>query len=126
MDEPEKEAPPVASVAPPPPKPTVVRERPAVKKPIRLTEDMAKPVMLSGSQPEYPPDVKSQGIEGVVIVRYTIAEDGSVKDVKALKGPPELHAACIEKVKGWRFQPIIVDGSPQAVVRMARFAFRIK
>ena len=49
MDEPEKEAPPVASVAPPPPKPTVVREKPAVKKPIRLTEDMAKPVMLSGS-----------------------------------------------------------------------------
>jgi protein TonB len=126
MEEPEKEAPPVASVAPPP-KPTVVREKPAVKKPIRLTEDMAKPVMLSGSKsPEYPPDIKSQGIEGTVILRYVIAEDGSVKDVKALKGPPELHATCIATVKAWRFQPIIVDGAPQAVVRMARFSFRIK
>jgi TonB family protein len=127
MEEEPKEAPaPVETVAPPPPKPTVVREKPQVKKPIRLTEDMPKPVQLVTKTPEYPSEAKSAGIEGVVIVRYVIAEDGSVRDVKALKGPPELQAACIEAVKTWRFQPIIVDGSPQAVVRMARFPFRIR
>ena len=41
-----KEAPAVVSAAPPPPPPPVVRERPTVKKPIRLTEDMPKPVQL--------------------------------------------------------------------------------
>jgi len=112
-----------APVAPPPP---VVREKPAVKKPIRLTEDMPKPVQLTTKTPDYPADAKSAGIEGVVIVRYVIAEDGSVRDVKALKGPPELQPACIEAVKTWRFQPIVVDGSPVAVVRMARFPFRIR
>jgi protein TonB len=125
-EEPKEAPPPVATVAPPPPKPTVVREKPQVKKPIRLTEDMPKPVQLVTKTPEYPAEAKSSGIEGVVIVRYVIAEDGSVRDVKALKGPPELQAACIEAVKTWRFQPIIVDGSPQAVVRMARFPFRIR
>ena len=69
---------------------------------------------------------KAAGIEGVVIVRYVIGEDGSVRDVKALKGPPGLQPACIALVKTYRFQPIIVDGSPQAVVRMARFNFRIR
>jgi len=126
MEEAPKQAPAVASAPPPPPPPPVVRERPAVKKPIRLTEDMPKPVQLVTKTPDYPSDAKSAGIEGVVIVRYVIGEDGSVRDVKALKGPPELQAACVEAVKTWRFQPIIVDGSPQAVVRMARFPFRIK
>ena len=93
---------------------------------MKRTEDMPKPVQLVTKTPDYPSDAKSAGIEGVVIVRYVIGEDGSVRDVKALKGPPELQAACVEAVKTWRFQPIIVDGSPQAVVRMARFPFRIK
>jgi protein TonB len=126
MEEAPKEAPAIVSAAPPPPPPPVVRERPTVKKPIRLTEDMPKPVQLVTKTPDYPSDAKAAGIEGVVIVRYVIGEDGSVRDVKALKGPPELQAACVEAVKTWRFQPIIVDGTPQAVVRMARFPFRIK
>jgi protein TonB len=127
MEEEQKEQPKeIASAAPPPPPPPVVREKPQAKKPMRLTEDMPKPVQLTTKTPEYPPAAKSAGIEGVVIVRYVIAEDGSVRDVKALKGPPELQEVCVSAVKTWRFQPIIVDGSPVAVVRMARFPFRIR
>ena len=126
MEDSPKAAPAVVSAAPAPPPPPVMRERVAAKKPIRLTEDMPKPVQLAMTTPSYPPDVKAAGIEGVVIVRYVIAEDGSVRDVKALKGPPELQSACVEAVKTWRFQPIIVDGSPVAVVRMARFPFHIR
>ena len=128
MEEEPKEVATVAPSAAPPPPPPVVREKPQAKKPIRLTEDMPKPVQLAGegAKPEYPSDVKSAGIEGVVIVRYVIGEDGSVRDIKVLKGPPELHATCIATVKTFRFKPIIIDGAPQAVVRMARFSFRIR
>jgi TonB family protein len=116
----------IASAAPPPPPPPVVRAKPQVKKPIRLTEDMPKPVQLVSDTPRYPPEAKAAGIEGVVIVKYIIAEDGSVRDAKVLKGPPELEAACLESVRKWRFQPIIVDGAPVAVVRIARFPFHIR
>jgi protein TonB len=125
-EEPKEEPKEIASAAPPPPPPPVIRQKPVAKKPIRLTEDMPKPVQLVMKTPEYPAAAKAAGIEGVVIVRYVIAEDGSVRDVKALKGPPELQQGCVETVKTWRFQPIIVDGSPVAVVRMARFPFRIR
>jgi protein TonB len=127
-EEPKEVAPAASSAAPPPPPPPVVREKPQAKKPIRLTEDMPKPVQLAGegAKPEYPAEVKSAGIEGVVIVRYVIGEDGSVRDIKVLKGPPELHATCIATVKSFRFRPIVIDGAPQAVVRMARFSFRIR
>jgi protein TonB len=128
MEEEPKAAPAVVSAAPVAPPPPVVREKPQPKKPIRLTEDMPKPVQLVGSgvQPEWDPQAKAAGIEGVVIIRYVIGEDGSVRDVKALKGPPELQPACIAIVKTYRFSPIIVDGAPVAVVRMARFSFRIR
>ncbi|HEX6272358.1 MAG TPA: TonB family protein, partial [Polyangiaceae bacterium] len=114
MEEAPKEEPkPVVSAAPAPAPTPVVRQKPVEKKAIRLTEDMPKPQRLSGStMPEYPPDVKSAGVEGVVIVRYVIGEDGSVRDVKALKGPTELHAASVATVKTWRFKPTVVDGSP--------------
>lgn len=117
----------VASAAPPPPPPPpVVQPKPAVKKPIRLTEDMPKPVQTVMKTPEYPAAAKAEGIEGVVIVKYVIAEDGSVRDAKVLKGPPELADACLTAVRTWRFQPIIVDGSAVAVVRIARFPFHIR
>jgi TonB family protein len=127
-EEPEEKPaePAIASAAPPPPPPPVVKAKPTIKKPIRLTEDMPKPVQLVMKTPEYPADAKAAGIEGVVIVKYVIAEDGSVRDVKALKGPPELQATCIEAVRSWRYQPVIVDGVPTAVVRVARFPFRIR
>lgn len=128
MEEEPKETAPVETVAPPPTAAPIVREKPKAKKPIRLTEDMPKPVQLvgSGASPEYNPEAKAAGIEGVVIIRYVIGEDGSVRDVRALKGPPELQPSCLALVKTYRFQPIIVDGSPVAVVRMARFSFRIR
>ncbi|HEY3498991.1 MAG TPA: TonB family protein [Polyangiaceae bacterium] len=127
QEEEEKPAEPaIASAAPPPPPAPIVRAKPAVKKPIRLTEDMPKPVQIVMKTPDYPSDAKAAGIEGVVVVKYVIGEDGSVRDVKALKGPPELQSVCVEAVRSWRFSPVIVDGAAVAVVRMARFPFRIR
>jgi protein TonB len=126
-DDDRKPEPAVASAAPPPPPPPpVVHVKPAAKKAIRLTEDMPKPVQTVMKTPEYPSAAKAAGIEGVVIVKYVIGEDGSVRDAKVLKGPPELADACLAAVRTWRFQPIIVDGSPVAVVRVARFPFHIR
>jgi protein TonB len=122
----DRPAPAIESAAVPPPPPPLVKEKPAVRKPLRLTEDMPKPEQLAMKTPEYPAAAKTAGIEGVVIVKYVIAEDGSVRDVKALKGPTELQQSCIDAVKQWRFRPILVDGSPVAVVRVARFPFHIR
>jgi periplasmic protein TonB len=126
-EEEEKPAEPaIASAAPPPPPAPVVRAKPQVKKPIRLTEDMPKPVQTVMKTPDYPAAAKAAGVEGVVIVKYIIAEDGSVRDAKVLKGPPELADACLAAVRTWRFQPIVVDGAAAAVVRIARFPFHIR
>jgi periplasmic protein TonB len=127
VEEDEKEAAPaIATTVAPPPPPPPPKPKAVVRKPIRLTEDMPKPVQTVMKTPEYPSSAKLAGIEGVVIVKYVVGEDGSVRDAKVLKGPPELSEACLTAVRTWRFQPMVVDGAPISFVKIARFPFRIR
>jgi protein TonB len=119
-------APAIATTVAPPPPPPPPKPKVVVRKPVRLTEDMPKPVQTLMKTPEYPSSAKLAGIEGVVIVKYVVGEDGSVRDAKVLKGPPELTEACLAAVRTWRFQPMVVDGAPIAFVKIARFPFRIR
>jgi protein TonB len=119
-------APAVATTVAPPPPPPPPKPKIVVKKPVRLTEDMPKAVQTVMKTPEYPSSAKLAGIAGVVIVKYVVGEDGSVRDAKVLKGPPELQEACLAAVRSWRFQPMFVDGAPIAFVKIARFPFRIR
>ena len=100
--------------------------RAASHEPIRVTEDVTPPRAVSMQAPDYPADAKAAGIEGTVIVRYVVTEEGEVEDVVALRGPPELVAVCVAAVESWRFMPAIKDGKPVAVHRMATFPFRIR
>ena len=103
---------------PPPP--------PRKKKAIRVTEDVTPPVALSQGMPAYPAAARTAGVEGTVIVTYVVTEAGEVTAVKAVRGPPELMAVCEAAVRSWRFKPAVLDGTPVAVRRTARFPFRIK
>jgi TonB family protein len=94
--------------------------------PVRVTEDVTPPKAIAMQAPSYPADAKAAGIEGVVVVQYTVTETGEVADVEAVRGPPELVAVCVAAVQSWRFSPAMKDGEPVAVHRMARFPFRIK
>ena len=78
-------------------------------------------------KPEYPADAKAAGLEGTVVVRYVVTEQGDVTDVRALKGPPELFSVCVAAVKAMRFKPALDgDGKPLMVVRYMKFPFRLK
>jgi len=108
--------------APPPPPPP-----PVVKKARPVSEDDTPPEPIGAAvSPDYPADVKAAGIEGSVLVRYVVSETGEVKEVKAVKGPPELFAVCVAAVKALRFKPAHdAQGTPISVVRYKTFRFRI-
>jgi periplasmic protein TonB len=112
----------VEPVAPPAPAPA-----PHLNKPRPISEDDAPPELLGAdARPEYPAEAKAAGIEGVVLVRYVVTEPGDVKDVKAMKGPPELFAVCVAAVKALRFRPAHdAQGNPISVVRFKKFRMRI-
>jgi len=112
------------TAAPPPPPPPPPKPKPSG--PVRLAENDVAPVSIAMGAPQYPAAAKAAGVEGTVVVKYVVTETGAVTGVQVVRGPPELHAACIAAVQAWRFKPALRDGVPIAVSRVARFPFRIK
>jgi len=122
--EPEKAAadPVPAPEAAPEPATPPPAQRPAT---IFLREGMTRPSRLDGRDPEYVPAARAAGIEGTVVVLYTIGESGDVERVRVLKNLPVLGAACAATVKRWRFSPYVHEGRRVSVLVRQAFVFKL-
>ncbi len=77
---------------------------------------------------EYPMQAAAQGIEGYVIVRFTVTETGSVIDpeVVASEPPRMFDRSAMRAVLGWKYQPQMVDGKPVRDQVFARLTFKLR
>jgi protein TonB len=73
--------------------------------------------------PQYPERALQRGIEGRVLVEFTITKSGSVKDAKVVAYEPStiFNKAALKAVSQWKYNPKIVNGKPveQPGVRIA-------
>jgi protein TonB len=83
------------------------------------TRGLIPPVPLAGrARPEYPPVARRAGIEGKVVLKAVIDEDGRVVSIRVLSEPPidvGFTEAAIEAVSRWRYEPGRYGGEPVAV-----------
>lgn len=79
---------------------------------IRLTEGMARALAVHTVDPVYPPEARAQRLQGSVVLQAVIGRDGSVQDLKLLRGYFVLGKAAIAAVKQWRFRPSTINGRP--------------
>lgn len=65
-------------------------------------------------QPIYPRRALSRGIEGYVILEFTVTKNGSVKDPVVIEADPEriFDSAAIKAALKFKYKPRIVDGEP--------------
>lgn len=58
-------------------------------------------------EPVYPEELRRQGVGGTVLLRVTIAADGTAQDVTLAKtsGYPALDESALTAVRTWRFEP---------------------
>ncbi len=63
-------------------------------------------------QPEYPMRARQRGIEGWVLVEFTITEIGTTKNVVALDSEPGnvFDRAATTAVRKWKYNPRVEDG----------------
>lgn len=63
-------------------------------------------------EPQYPSRALRAGIEGTVTVEFTIAVDGSVKDIEIISAdPPKVFdSEVLKALKRWKFPPQTVAG----------------
>jgi protein TonB len=105
----------------------------ASETPAQASETPAQPIPVSEQQPvaissltrtkyvapRYPRAAQRRGDSGWVDIVFTVALDGTVKDVEARDSQPEgtFENAAIRAVEKWTFEPVIENG--QAVEKRA-------
>jgi TonB family protein len=61
--------------------------------------------LVAKVNPVYPLAAKKAGIQGLVVLRATVATDGTVSNLEVLRGDPQLANAAVDAVKQWRYAP---------------------
>ncbi len=78
--------------------------------PVHLSEDSARALVIQSVAPIYPHEAMAQKLQGPVVLQAVIGRDGSVQDLKLVRGYFVLAKAAIAAVKQWRFQPYTQNG----------------
>ena len=80
------------------------------------TEAPSKPVPVQrASEIEYTQEARANNIEGRLVLKITVAANGSVANVEVVSGvDPALDAAAVAAVKTWTFKPAMRCGKPLA------------
>lgn len=75
---------------------------------------------------KYPTLARRKSIEGKVVASFVVLEDGTVTDVKAVSGPPELCESVLRAVRAWRFTPAHQGGKPIRYSVTRTIVFRLE
>lgn len=90
-------------------------------------ESFYLPLVVRRSAPIYPISAMKAGIEGKVVVQFTIEKDGSVTGYKIIEGVPELNNAVLRAVKEFTFLPALnTKKEPIAVKWKMPITFKLK
>jgi len=65
--------------------------------------------------PSYPDAARRERLEGTVRFQAIIGTDGSVRQVRAIRGYCSLSEVSLPAVKQWRYTPTLVNGEPVEV-----------
>jgi TonB family protein len=80
--------------------------------PVQVSQGISGGQLLSSILPEYPAAARHSRLEGEVVLQITVMEDGTVGDIKVIRGSPPLAQSAVDAVKNWRYQPYQLNGKP--------------
>ncbi|MEO7652253.1 MAG: TonB family protein [Bryobacteraceae bacterium] len=135
-----KVTPPAATIAPKPtPAPKQAKGArasepvysPAAKPAATNSSPQSSVQLARGTRPirqtrlDYPAEAKRDRVSGLVELRLTIGEDGTVQSAKLLSGHPLLVAGLTEAISKWVYQPIRVDGKPMPMTTDVAIQFQL-
>jgi protein TonB len=110
-----------ATPQPPPPQ----RSKDAQPLRIRLGGIVSAARLIYQPKPEYPELARMTRTEGAVEFEAVIGKDGTIEELKVLRGHPLLLKAALEAVRRWRYQPTLLNGEPIEVVTEITVNFKL-
>jgi len=82
----------------------------ALIEPVDLPEDLSQKLLLEKVQPSYPEQALRVGLQGPVVLQAWIGRDGTIRDLKLIRGSLVLGQAAYKAVRQWRYQPYLLNG----------------
>lgn len=90
-------------------------------------EEIKPPKLLKKVDPIYPEEAKKAMVQGVVLLKVRVNEEGFVERILVLKSESSLlNEAAIDAVKQWKYEPLYLKGKPTLVVFDVTVWFRLK
>lgn len=75
---------------------------------------------------DYPPESRRDGIQGTVVIEFTVGKEGEVLDRKVLLTPKEeLSRSVLRDLRDIKFSPGICSGEPEVMTTTERIHFRM-
>lgn len=91
--------------------------------PLRVPGPEQARKLIRRTQPEYPAMAARMKVQGKVLLEVRIGAGGDVKDVKVLNGHAMLAASAASAVRGWLYEPTLVNGVPVEVLTEVEVTF---
>ena len=76
----------------------------------QIPPDAANSLLIERVEPQYPDQARLSHIQGPVVLQIEVNEKGTVQQVRALSGDPQLVKAASDAVQHWRFKPYTSRG----------------
>ncbi|HTY64359.1 MAG TPA: M56 family metallopeptidase [Acidobacteriota bacterium] len=116
---------------PPPPGVWEIPEaaRPAVKQriePIKVRGEIQESKLIRRVEPVYPELAMRARVQGQVILKVTVDEEGNVTEATVTDGHPLLNEAAVNAVKQWKYSPTFLNGKPVPVIATVSVTFNLK
>lgn len=93
---------------------------------VRVGGDVREPRKLQHKDPLYPAEARAAKVSGIVILDALIGTDGTVKDLKIVRGQALLNQAALDAVQQWVFTPTMLNGAPVEVMMTVTVNFQLQ
>ncbi len=97
--------------------------RPAQK--LKVSQGVSQGLLIKSVPPDYPPQAMKMHIQGAVELLAYISKDGSITDVKLIKGDAGLARAAIDAVKQWKYKPYYLNDQPVEIQTQITVNFKL-
>jgi TonB family protein len=97
----------------------------AALEPVSLSEDLSRRLLLQKVLPSYPEQAVKARLQGPVVLQAWIGRDGTIQDLKLVRGSFLLGQAAYRAVKQWRYQPYLINGRAVEAETFVTVDFRL-
>ncbi len=109
------------------PVPAGIKAAPSAPAPIRVSGQFEPPRLTRLMRVPNPESAKARGAQGVVVVRGTVLEDGTLSDLAAgADADTQLAEAALSAIRGWRYQPALLDGKAVAFETVISIEYKLQ